>query len=217
MSKSGLICGVVLILNMKYSKCFTISNTFFHTFLTKFLLLCSSLLKYLVKWQTVQTLIRLLLKEQSDLGLHYLHKHMKYSKCFTISNTFFHTFLTKFLLLCSSLLKYLVKWQTVQTLIRLLLKEQSDLGLHCLHKPRNLGKYKGLTKAGCNSGVVLISSGSNSVMVLILSGCNSGVVLISSGLNNGVVLILSGRNSGVVLILNGCNSGVVLILSGHKV
>ena len=41
----------------------------------------------------------------------------------------------------------------------------------------------GLTKAGCNSGVVLISSGRNSVMVLILSGCNSGVVLISSGLN----------------------------------
>ena len=27
-------------------------------------------------------------------------------------------------------------WQTVQTLIRLLLWEQSDLGLHCLLRPR---------------------------------------------------------------------------------
>ena len=35
-----------------------------------------------------------------------------------------------------------VQWQTVQNLIRLLLKEQSDLGLHCLHMlflVRNLG------------------------------------------------------------------------------
>ena len=31
--------------------------------------------------------------------------------------------------------KYLVEWQTVQTLIRLLLKEQSDQGLHCLYTP----------------------------------------------------------------------------------
>ena len=28
-----------------------------------------------------------------------------------------------------------IKWQTLQTLIRLLHKEQSDLGLHCLPRP----------------------------------------------------------------------------------
>ena len=42
-------------------------------------------------------------------------------------------FLPKFCFLCSCFLKYLVERQTVQTQIRLLLKEQSDLGLHCLH------------------------------------------------------------------------------------
>ena len=40
LSKSGLISGVVLILNIEYSKCPEISNTLFHTFLAKFLLLC---------------------------------------------------------------------------------------------------------------------------------------------------------------------------------
>ena len=41
----------------------------------------------------------------------------------------------KFCSLCNCFQKYLVEWQTVKTLIRLLLKEQSDLGLHCLHMP----------------------------------------------------------------------------------
>ena len=35
------------------------------------ILIC--LLKCLVEWQTVKTLIRLLLQEQSDLSLHFLH------------------------------------------------------------------------------------------------------------------------------------------------
>ena len=35
-------------------------------------------------------------------------------------------------------LQYLVEWQIVQTLIRLLLQEQSDQGLHCLHMSKIL-------------------------------------------------------------------------------
>ena len=58
-----------------------------------------------------------------------------YSKCSKISNTLIHTFWPKFCFLCSGFFKYLVEWQTVQTLIRLLLQEQSNLGLHCLHMP----------------------------------------------------------------------------------
>ena len=46
--------------------------------------------------------------------------------------------------ICFLFTKYLVKWQTVPTLIRLLLKEQSDLGLHCLHMP--FGKKSCCTK-----------------------------------------------------------------------
>ena len=45
-------------------------------------------------------------------------------------------FWPKFYFLCSCFLNifnYLVEWQIVQTQIRLLLQEQSDLGLHCLH------------------------------------------------------------------------------------
>ena len=38
---------------------------------------------------------------------------IEYSKCPNILNTLFHTFLAKFLLLCSYSLKYLVQWQTV--------------------------------------------------------------------------------------------------------
>ena len=44
-------------------------------------------------------------------------------------------FWPKISFLCSCFLKYLVECQTKSTLIRLLLKEQSDLGLHCLHMP----------------------------------------------------------------------------------
>ena len=51
--KSGLISGVVLILNIKYNKSPKISNILFHTFLAKCLLLSSSFLKYLVKLQIV--------------------------------------------------------------------------------------------------------------------------------------------------------------------
>ena len=32
----------------------------------------------LTKWQTVQTLIRLLLYEQSDMGLHFLYWHFSH-------------------------------------------------------------------------------------------------------------------------------------------
>ena len=52
--------------------------------------------------------------------------------------------------------------------MRLILKEQSDLGLHCLHMPfvRYLRKCMGLTKAGRSSGRVVISCGSNSRILL---------------------------------------------------
>ena len=42
-------------------------------FWLKFCFLNSCFLKYFVDWQTMLTLIRLLLQEQSDLGLLYLH------------------------------------------------------------------------------------------------------------------------------------------------
>ena len=32
LSKNGLICGMVLVLNIEYGKCPKISNTLFHTF-----------------------------------------------------------------------------------------------------------------------------------------------------------------------------------------
>ena len=38
LSKSGIICGVVLMLNIEYSKCPKISNTLFHIFLAELLL-----------------------------------------------------------------------------------------------------------------------------------------------------------------------------------
>ena len=41
----------------------------------------------------------------------------------------------KFCFLCICFLKYLAEWQTVKTLIRLLLMEQSELGLHCFIMP----------------------------------------------------------------------------------
>ena len=54
-------------------------------------------------------------------------------KCPKISNTLLVIFQSKFCFLCICFLKYLMEWQTVYTLIRLLPQEQSDLGLHCLH------------------------------------------------------------------------------------
>ena len=59
----------------------------------------------------------------------------EYSKCPKMLNTLFCTFFLKSCTLSSFILKYLVEWQIVQTLIRMLLREQSDLGLHCLHVP----------------------------------------------------------------------------------
>ena len=58
----------------------------------------------------MQTQIRLLLQEQSDLGLYYLYMPFYQKLC------------------C-------IKWQTVYTQIRLLLQEQSDLGLYYLYMP----------------------------------------------------------------------------------
>ena len=65
-----------------------------------------------VEEQTVKTLIRLLLEEQSDLGLHCLPRPLN-----------FRTDRSE---------------QTVQTQIRLLLEEQSDRCLHCLLFPLHL-------------------------------------------------------------------------------
>ena len=96
-------------------------------FRLKFCFLCICLLKCLVEWQTVNTQIRLLLQEQSDLGLHCLHmafcQKLWYSKCLDI----YHTLnILKF-----NTPKLLIKWhvQIVQTQIRQLL---SDQDLHCL-------------------------------------------------------------------------------------
>ena len=87
---------------------------------------------------------------ESDLGIccphhpkvHFLlggarilcHKGAEYPKN---SNTLLHTFLTKLCSVCSYFLKYFVEWQPVYNLIRVLLQEQCDLGLHCLHMPFN--------------------------------------------------------------------------------
>ena len=45
----------------------------------------------------------------------------------------FHIFICKFEFVCIVFTKYLKNWQTVETPIRLLLQEQSDQSLHCLH------------------------------------------------------------------------------------
>ena len=53
-SKSGLMSGVVLILNIEYGKCPKLSNTlFFILFWPKFCVLCSCFVKYIIRWQTV--------------------------------------------------------------------------------------------------------------------------------------------------------------------
>ena len=61
-----------------------------------------------------------------SLGAFWIPKDAKFRTLYYIS------FWPKFCFLLSCFLKYSVEWQTVQTVIRLLLK-QSDLGLHCLH------------------------------------------------------------------------------------
>ena len=75
-------------------------------------------------------------------------------QCSKISKTLFHTFFLPFAFYAVYFLNYLVGWQTVKTLIRLLLKEQSDLGLHCLLMPFTVIKKKtfGNDKAGLNQG-----------------------------------------------------------------
>ena len=65
----------------------------------------------------------------------YLCYGKTYGKCPKILNSLFPTFFGLFFVFNAVVFKYLVEWQTVETLIRLLLKEQSDLGLHCLHMP----------------------------------------------------------------------------------
>ena len=52
-----------------------------------------------------------------------------YLFCMHMLKYFYHS------CLFSCFLKFLVKGQTVKTLIRLLFQEQSDLGLHCLQMP----------------------------------------------------------------------------------
>ena len=78
--------------------------------------------------------------DNADRGVKFLQKppaQQDYSEYPKNSNTLFHTFLIKLCSLCSYFLKYFVEWQTVYNLIRVLLQEQSDLGLHCLHMPFN--------------------------------------------------------------------------------
>ena len=55
-------------------------------------------------------------------------------------------------------LKYLVDWQAVPTLIRQLLMEQSDQGLHCLHIPITLKSWWGVV-GWCEGVVYLMSPG----------------------------------------------------------
>ena len=96
----------------------------------------------------MQIWISWLLKKPTDLELHCLQRQcisglsrtrvkyflygcfypVNYGKCPKISNTLFHTFLAYILLfVCSYFLKYLMEWQTVYTLIRLLLWPGSAL------------------------------------------------------------------------------------------
>ena len=70
------------------------------------------------------------------LFLHDITQYLEieYGKCPKFFNTLFHNFFyLNFAFYAVFFLKYLVKRQTVQALIRLLIQEQSDLGLHCLH------------------------------------------------------------------------------------
>ena len=58
-----------------------------------------------------------------------------YNKCSNVLNTFLSVFKAKMLASRVGTNKCLSEWQTGKTLIRLLLKKQSDLGLHCLSRP----------------------------------------------------------------------------------
>ena len=61
---------------------------------------------------------------------------LNYGKCSKISNTFLFLFSVKMLIFSAGINKILVRLsKTGKTLIRLLLQKQSDLGLHCLHRP----------------------------------------------------------------------------------
>ena len=58
-----------------------------------------------------------------------------------------------------------MEYQTVKTLIRLLLEEQSDLGLHCLHRPicpKSLDRYGNAHKQ-CRRNCAEVIAKSNTV------------------------------------------------------
>ena len=58
-----------------------------------------------------------------------------FGKCSKISNTFLYLFSSKMLVIRAGIEKMLVRIANRETLIRLLLQKQSDLGLHCLPRP----------------------------------------------------------------------------------
>ena len=67
----------------------------------------------------------------SLFALHYII--LQYSKCPKISNTLFHTFLPKFYFFMQSFPKILSGRANSVDPDQTAPKEQSDLGLHCLH------------------------------------------------------------------------------------
>ena len=99
-----------------------------------------SLIRYHRTWH----LIRVYIVCYSSSGLKIHHKNVKWNlsklrkskgtvnvlKCQMLYSILFWL---KFCFLCIFLLKCLVEWQTVKTVISLLLQEQSDLSLYCLH------------------------------------------------------------------------------------
>ena len=69
----GLLSDVVLILNIKYSKCPKILNTLFHAILAKLLLFMQLFLEILSGMANIIDPDQTAPKGKSDLGLHCLH------------------------------------------------------------------------------------------------------------------------------------------------
>ena len=59
-----------------------------------------------------------------------------------------------------------MEWQTVETLIKLLLQEQSDLGLHCLHI--SFGRNFGVR----NFRTFVVASDKRSIQIVICCWCH---------------------------------------------
>ena len=100
------------------------------------------------------TLYSLLFLPISSSFMHSFYKTQAYSYAEAKKLGLQHKHIFFFFFFFAMPLKYLVDWQAVPTLIRQLLMEQSDQGLHCLHIPITLKSWWGVV--GWCEGVVYL-------------------------------------------------------------